>query len=500
MTAQYDLTQKLLTHLDPHLCFPLLSHLSHIDLFDTHDLAKAQYELAKHTNMIDYTLQFHKQAYPDEAEPKDVLERRKQLQEKSATLEQQAEKVLSVIEDPNVAQALKQDKARNLEWLQQNYSLTKEQIDALFHYGYFHFSCGNYKEASSYLYHYGVLAPENRYTASMLWGKLACNVLTGDWDRALEDVRQLREHIDAQRATTSAVAGSQNEVTHEDILQKRTWLLHWSLFVWFNHPSGRTKLVELFMSPAYLATVQMSCWWLLRYIIVALVITRRQVSRGYVVETSGNPTGQQTSSNPTNKLSTHAALRELNKVIQLESYRLDADPFVDFFRNLYLELDFDQAQEQLIKAEKVAKEDFFLQDHVSEFVENARCMITEAYCRIYKDVSIADLAKHLNLSEEQGKEWITKLANDGKTDMKMEIKDDTLHFNQSRPVLYQSVIDKTRGITLRTSAVFQALDRHSQANHTNFDSNQAEGDASHDESSAPMEQSTPLTEESVADA
>lgn len=428
-------------------------------MFDAHDLAKAQYELAKHTNMVDFTLQFHKQAHPNEPEPKEVLERREQLVEKNSTLEKEAEKVLSVIEDPNVAQALKQDKAHNLEWLQQNYKLTLEQIDALFRYGYFHFSCGKYSEASSYLYHYCVLATDNKLTASSLWGKLACDTLTGEWERALEDVRVLREHIDAQRATTSAVAGSGNEVAHEEILQKRVWLLHWSLFVWFNHPAGRTKLVELFLSPAYLATIQMSCWWLLRYLVVALVITRRKVTRGYVVETSGNPTGQQNSSSSTNKLTTQSALRELSKVIQMESYRRDPDPFVDFFHHLYLELDFDRAQEELAKAEQVAKQDFFLQEHADEFVENARFLVSEVYCRIHQNVDIADLSKRLNMSKEDGEKWIVTLICDTKTDAKIDFKEGVVRMNQPRPIVYQSVIDKTRGITFRTSALAQAMDR-----------------------------------------
>ena len=459
MTAQYDLTQTLLAYLDPHLGFPLLSHLSSTDLFDSKDLAKAQYDLAKLTNMVDYTLQFHKQAYPNEADPKEVLERRDQLVTKNAALEKEAEKVLSVIEDPNVANALKQDKALNLEWLQQNYKLTLEQIDALYHYGHFHYSCGNYKEASSYLYHYRVLATDNKLMASSLWGKLACDTLTGEWERAMEDVRLLREHIDAQRATTSAVSGTGKEVAHEEILQKRVWLLHWSLFVFFNHPAGRVKLVELFLSPAYLATIQMSCYWLLRYLVVALVITRRQVTRGYVVETSGNPAGQHNNTSSTTKLTTQAALRELSKVIQMESYRLKPDPFVDFFQHLYLELDFDRAQEELAKAEQVAKQDFFLQEHADEFMENARFLVSEVYCRIHQNVDIADLSKRLNMSKEDGEKWIVTLICDTKTDAKIDFKEGVVRMNQPRPIVYQSVIDKTRGITFRTSALAQAMDR-----------------------------------------
>lgn len=463
MSAEYDLTQTLLAHLDPHLGLPLLSYLNTTGIYDTKDVAKAEYELAKRTAMTDYTLQFHKQAYPDEAEPKEVVKRREDLESKHASLQKDVEHVLTIIEDPNVASALKQDKALNLEWLQQNYKLTLEQIDALYRYGYFQYSCGNYSEASSYLYHYRILATDNNRTASSLWGKLACDVLTGEWDRALEGVRLLREHIDAQRATTSAVTGNAKQVAHEELLQKRIWLLHWSLFVWFNHPTGRVKLVELFLSPAYLATIQMSSWWLLRYLIVALVITRRQVSRGYVVEMANNPTGQSSNSNATNKLSPHAALREVSKAIQTESYRLKPDPFVDFFRRLYIDLDFDRAHEELAKAQEAIKQDFFLHEHADAFVDQARVLISEVYCRIHQDVDMADLSAHLNLSNEQGHKWILENICDGKSDATIDEKEGIVRMNQPRAVVYQSVIDKTRGITLRTAALTQAIERRSKS-------------------------------------
>ena len=40
--AEYDLTQKLILHLDRHLAIPLLTHLSDIAIFPPEQLAKAQ--------------------------------------------------------------------------------------------------------------------------------------------------------------------------------------------------------------------------------------------------------------------------------------------------------------------------------------------------------------------------------------------------------------------------------------------------------------------------
>lgn len=356
--------------------------------------------------------------------------------------------MLSVLKDPSVAGALKQDRAQNAAFLQQNHQLTTEQIDALYYYGYLRYSCGEYGDAATYLYHYSLLSTDSRLTESVLWGRLACDVLTGEWEKALEDVRLLREHIDGLRASTSVVVGSSGEVTHEAVLQKRTWLLHWSLFVWANHQTGRAKLVELFLSPAYLSAVQTSCWWLLRYLVVALVSTRR-TTRTYVTE----------GANGQSKLTAHAALRELSRTTQAEAYRLQPDPFIDFFRQLYIELDFDRAREQLALARDVAKTDFFIHAHADEFVESARVLVAEVYSRIHQKVQIAALSPLLLLPDGEGSQWLVAHFGE-RADAKVDAAAGIVTFEQSNPNVYQSVSEKTRSIASRTTVLVQAMDNH----------------------------------------
>lgn len=444
--AEYDLTQKLLAYVDPHLGLRLLSHLSTKDLFDAKDLAKAQYELAKHTSLVQDLPQFHQQAYPGESVPEVINQLKSQVEEKREKLEKEAERVLAVVEDPNVASALKQDKTPKLAWLQQHHQLTADQIQVLYQYGRFLFSCGNYSKAASYLYHYHGLMPDSSYSESVLWGQLACYILTDEWERALDALTVLRDYIDSLRVPAPA----KNALTHEDILQKRAWLLHWSLFVFFNHAAGRVKLVELYLSPAYLNAMQMSCWWLLRYLVVAVLLTRRVTPRGYMVESNGT----------SNKLSTQTALREVSKVIQMESYRLQPDPVIDFFRLLYVELDFDGAQAELAGAMQLAHSDVFMQAHANAIVEQARFLVSEVYCRIHQKIDIADLATRLNLSREEGNKWVEMLVAETKADAQINVQEGVVLMNQNRPVLYQSVVDKTRGIALRTSALAQAIERH----------------------------------------
>ena len=56
-----------------------------------------------------------------------------------------------------------------------------------------------------------------------------------DWETALEDMGRLKEVIDAK-----------NIFTPLNQLQQRMWLLHWSLFVFFNHENGRNAIIDLF--------------------------------------------------------------------------------------------------------------------------------------------------------------------------------------------------------------------------------------------------------------
>ncbi|PWZ02639.1 eukaryotic translation initiation factor 3 subunit E [Testicularia cyperi] len=469
MAETYDLTQTLLPYLDRHLGLPLLSHLAGTNIFSETDIAKAQYELAKNTSMVDYALQLHEQAYPNQPAPAEIEKQRETAIALNDKLGSEVDHVLNVIQDPSVASALKQDKAQNLQWLEEKYDLTVEQINALYRYGYFQFNCGNYGDASSYLYHFRVLSTDPVLTMSSHWGKLASDILVGEWEQALSELKLLREQIDSSAAhvttsfaqpSTSTGAAQTDDLTQEGLLKKRTWLLHWALFIFFNHPAGREQLVELFLSPVYLNTIQTSCWWLLRYLAAALLLTRR-TTRVYMVQQPAPATLMaSTSGAGMSKVSPQQATKEIVNIIESETYRIAGkDPIVDFLRQLFVEFDFDAAQEQLALAEQVANKDFFLADFADELVEACRVAVSEAYCRIHSKVDIADLVKRLNLSKEDGEKWIVNLVRDTRADAKIDFKEGMVFMNPTHPPIYQTVIEKTRGFTFRTSAMGTAIDR-----------------------------------------
>ncbi|KAF8171890.1 hypothetical protein BJ912DRAFT_1148350 [Pholiota molesta] len=84
-------------------------------------------------------------------------------------------------------------------------------------------------------------------------------------DRALRrcarGVNTLRDAIDTRAAPV--------------LLHSRTWVVHWSPFVYFDHPQGRTLLLKTFLAPMYLNTIQMSCPWVLRYVAAAAILSRK---------------------------------------------------------------------------------------------------------------------------------------------------------------------------------------------------------------------------------
>ena len=71
----------------------------------------------------------------------------------------------------------------------------------------------------------------------------------------------------------------------------------------------------------------------------------------------------------------------------MEEYQY-TDPVTTFLKELYVEFDFEAAQKALTEAEKVVANDFFLDNFGDEFMDNARYLISEAYCRIHQRIDI----------------------------------------------------------------------------------------------------------------
>lgn len=391
--ANYDLTPRIAPQLDRHLVFPLLEFLQERQFYPEEQLLKAKIELLSKTNMVDYAMDIHKTLYHTDDVPQDMVGRRVEVVASLKALEEGAAPLVIFLQNEDKVQELRADKQYNLQMLQERYQIGPEQIEALYQYAKFQFECGNYSGAADFLYQYRALCTNSERSLSALWGKLAAEILMQNWDIALEELNRLKEIIDS-KAFTSPL----NQV------QNRIWLMHWSLFIFFNHDNGRTQIIDLFNQDKYLNAIQTNAPHLLRYLATAFIVNKRR----------------------------RPQFKDFVKVIQQEqnSYK---DPITEFLACVYVNYDFEGAQKKLRECEEVILNDPFLGKRVEEgsyttvplrdeFLENARLFICETYCKIHQRIDLGVLAEKLNLSYEEAERWIMTLIRTSKLDAKIDSK------------------------------------------------------------------------------
>ncbi|KAI9319385.1 eIF3 subunit 6 N terminal domain-containing protein [Dichotomocladium elegans] len=419
MATQHDLTMRMIPFLDRHLVLPLLQFLEIKELYAANDLLKAKYDLFRNSNMADFILELHQKIHNTSDVPKDIAEKRQQVLSKMEQLQAEVQKVMEVFEKPEVISTLRQDKAQSLQELKENYNLTEDKIDLLYEFGQFEYDCGSYGGAADMLYHFRVLTTNDDRAFSALWGKMAAEILTGNWEVAVEEMQKLREAIDHKSTATPLQQ-----------LQQRTWLIHWSLFIIFNHPRGRDSIIDMFFAPQYINTIQTSCPWVLRYLAAAVVTSKRRKNQ----------------------------MKELVKVIEQESYEY-RDPVTEFVEALFIRFDFDGAQKKLKECEEVLTNDFFLGPIQDDFIESARQYISETYCRIHQKINIKEMTQTLNLGQEEGEKWIANLIRDTRVDAKIDFEENTVVMNTPVTSIYQQVIERSKGLNFRSGVMATAIKR-----------------------------------------
>ncbi|KAL2480686.1 eukaryotic translation initiation factor 3E [Abeliophyllum distichum] len=434
MAAKYDLTQRIAPQLDRHLLFPLLEFLQDRGLYPEEEILKAKIELLNHTNMVDYAMDIHKSLYNSDDAPHDMVERRAEVVARLKALEESAAPIITFLQNPNAVQELRADKQHNLQMLSDRYEIGPEQIEALYQYAKFQFECGNYSGAADYLYQYRALCTNSDRSLSALWGKLAAEILMQNWDIALEELNRLKEIIDS-KSFSSAL----NQV------QSRIWLMHWSLFIFFNHDNGKTQIIDLFNQDKYLNAIQTNARHLLRYLAIAFIVNKRRRSH----------------------------FKDFIKVIQQEQYSYE-DPITEFLACVFVNYDFDGAQKKMRECEEVIMNDPFLgkrgeaEDFMAvplrdEFLENARLFMFETYCRIHQRIDMGVLAEKLNLNYEEAERWIVNQIRTSKLEAKIDSEEGTVVMEPNYPNVYEQLIDHTKALSGRTYKLVGQLLENGQA-------------------------------------
>eukprot|EP00010_Vexillifera_abyssalis_P003082 CAMPEP_0201558854 /NCGR_PEP_ID=MMETSP0173_2-20130828/70482_1 /ASSEMBLY_ACC=CAM_ASM_000268 /TAXON_ID=218659 /ORGANISM="Vexillifera sp., Strain DIVA3 564/2" /LENGTH=546 /DNA_ID=CAMNT_0047972495 /DNA_START=55 /DNA_END=1695 /DNA_ORIENTATION=- len=430
----YDLTARNSVFLDRHLILPLLEFLQSKNIYQEKDILQAKLDLLSKTNMVDFAVEIFQSLNGADAENKEMSERRNQVIERLESLKAQCAPMLQLIEaehsdasgqsnggdaqQPLLIDHLIEQDLFNMKYLGEHHQITQATLDAFYHYAKFQFECGVYASASEHLKFYRHLSSDEEKKISAVWGIVASDILLEDWESALNFLNILRDLIDAKQFENSA---------HQ--LQQRTWLIHWSLFVFFNHPNGRNGIVDLFFQEKYLNAVQTTCPHVLRYLASAVIINKRRRN----------------------------VLHSLIKVIQQESDTY-SDPITEFLECLYVQFDFDGAQHKLAECETVLANDFFLVGCRDEFIENARLFIFETYCRIHSCVDIGMLAQKLNMEKKDAERWIVNLIRDVHLDAKIDsAKNQVIMAGSQTPSIYQQLIEKTKVPSLKTYSMASQL-------------------------------------------
>merc|ERR1719422_440623 len=378
--------------------------------------------------MVDFAMDVHKSLYPDQEVPATLVEKRAQVVEQFKQLQSGTDSVLKIMTEPEVTKQIQQsrDSKQLLDFLMKGYNFKPEMIDVCYNFAKFQYECGNYSGASEYLYFHRILVqPTDKNYLNGIWGKLASEILMQNWDTALEDLKRLQQFID------ESTFGSNLQT-----LQQRTWLIHWSLFVFFNHPKGRDLIIDLFLyQKPYLNAIQTTCPWILRYLSTAVIC---------------------------NKSSRRNVMKDLIKVIQEESYTYQ-DPITSFIEDLYVKFDFDGAQQKLRECETVLVNDFFLVACLEEFIENSRLMIFETFCRIHQCISIKMLAQKLNMESDNAERWIVNLIRNAKLDAKIDSQLGHVVMGTQTTSPYEQLIERTKALSFRSQMLQLNVEKKKKA-------------------------------------
>ena len=355
LASEYDLLPKFIPHLDRHMIFPLLEFMSGQEGEDSTEVTKTKFELLKNTNMTDYLVGLWQEIHDSDDVPEEFVKRTEEVLQRLELFSEETSQIDELLNDDNVVSNLRSDKVANLKFLEQQHNVTIQMVDMLYSYGRFQYDCGKYADAAHLLEQFRILSTDNDKVASATWGKLAADILTTNWETVMDEVNKVKESIDTKLFNNPLAQ-----------LQHRTWLIHWTLFPFFNYEPARDTLCDLFFSPAFINTIQTNCPWILRYL-AAAVITNRNRNRN---------TGQY-----------QKQLKDLVRIVRQEGYEYN-DPITDFIKALYIDFDFEEAQKKLREAEDVLRGDFFLVAAADGFVEAARHLISESYCKIHQRIDI----------------------------------------------------------------------------------------------------------------
>jgi len=432
---QSDINYRIMSCLDRHMAIQYCQFLQERKLYSLKDLHAARFQLCMQTKMVDEAAEEYKKLHstvaPAQAEEFAQLNNKVRMQ--MAESSKACGPLLNVVKDAELVKELSEHKEFNMDHLKKAYQVTEDNLTGLYRYAKLMFECGQYRETADYLTLFRVLSKDEEKNFWSLWGRLCAEILLENWEAAVDALNILRDGINRRGVLDRAERLRRREEASTDLelLQHRTWLLHWSLFVFLNIEGGRGYLVEFFLNEQLMNSVQVNAPYLVRYLAAAGIMHKKKKN----------------------------FLKDIVRVL-VQEREVYSDALTEFLRALYVDFDFDLAHEKLSQCKKLIENDFFLRRLSGEFMESARSLLFETYCRIHKTISIPVLAAKMDLTGPQadGKELkaddverrLLELIRTTRVDAKIDSERNLLIMDKQFPTAYQQVIDKTKGVTYKT--------------------------------------------------
>eukprot|EP01038_Epipyxis_sp_PR26KG_P006043 gene6043-8320_t len=428
--SKYDITPLMAPFLDIHLVSPLLDFLREIEIYDPKLITKEKIRSVERTNMTEL-VEDEYERFPNDKEfqaeyavRQPVLKKRRD--EIFDIIDHEPEvvkKITEFFEDKATVSELKASTNLNVEYLSANHGITSEGLEAYYKFTKFKYECGMYIDAEEMLGNYlSVSQPHNSSYLGALWGRLACRILQTKWAEAITDLKEVKEAIDIRN------------ISPIDQLRQRAWLMHWSLFVFWNHREGVELLADFFSEKAYLQTLENLCPWLLRYYTAAVILSPNRRT---------------------------TILKDILSEISSMSYQY-SDPITSFLESLFDQFDFDAAQIKLQECRELVQNDFFLQFSADKFMHEARMLICEMYCTIHRKVDLTMLAEKLHLTDEEAEKWMVNLVRGSAAGPRLDATIDSSGKQViiSPPIksTHKQIVESTRELSTRSGILSSNLE------------------------------------------
>ena len=274
LARKFDLTNHFFDFVDRHLMYPLLDNL--VTIYDVKEVDNLQFNVLKDTYMTKELKELYLSINPNEKDlPTEYLNRENDIINELVPLNESTKETLNILCSKEIQSNLKQNKIENRELIKTR-GIDDDKILELYKFGKLQYNRGDYVMASDLLNNFKLLSINQDLILKATCGKFISDILSGDIEEAKNEMINLRDVIDNRNYQGSSI----------DQLKLRNWLIHNSLFIFFNENDLKKQSIngninlqllnmnEIFLSSSYISTIEASCPWILRYIISSVLYTK----------------------------------------------------------------------------------------------------------------------------------------------------------------------------------------------------------------------------------